>query len=142
MTDRLDLALQHCADLGIDVEWRDLGPKRRGGYDWRRERIVLSTRLTAVQAVCSLWHEIGHYRFGDTCSTKASEERAWQYAAAVLVTPAEYARAEQLVGCHPNALASHLGVTPKLIEAWRRWWEKRGKWLPANQLLCADEHNA
>jgi hypothetical protein len=139
VTDRLDLALQHCADLGIDVEWRDLGPKRRGGYDWRGERIILSTRLTEVQAVCSLWHEIGHHRFGDRCSSRAAEDRAWQYAAAVLVLPDDYAAAERLVGCHENDLALHLGVTQRVIRSWRRWWETRGRWLPAHQHILDPE---
>jgi hypothetical protein len=135
VTDRLDLALQHCADLGIDVEWRDLGSARRGGYGWQDNTIVLSPRLTTVQAVCSLWHELGHHRFGDRCSSKAGEARAWQYAAAVLVTPAEYAEAERLVGSHENALALHLRVTVRVIRSWRRWWETRGRWLPGHHHL-------
>lgn len=127
--DKLDLLFQHCADLGIDVEWADLGDLRRGAYHRRGDRIVLSLRLTRPQVTASLAHELGHQRFGDTCSTRANERRAWEYGAAILITPTEYAEAEERVGCHLSALALELGVTPKLIEAWRRWWETRGRQL-------------
>jgi len=125
--DRLDELFQHCADLGIEVDWADLGSKRRGQYVWREDRIVLSIRLTRAQATAVLAHELGHQRFGDTCSTPPSERRAWEYGAALLITPHEYAEAERLVGHHLAALAIELGVTPKLIEAWRRWWHLRGR---------------
>jgi uncharacterized protein DUF955 len=128
--DRLDLALRHCADLCIDVEWADLGEYRRGEY--RRHhpgRITLNWRLTLQQSAATLGHELGHERFGDTCSTPANERRAWEYGAALLIKPREYREAERLVGHHLSALAIELGVTPKLIEAWRRWWKTKGKAL-------------
>lgn len=127
--DRLDELYRHCADVGVDVEWADLGDYRRGEYRRRRDRIILNPRLTARQATATLAHEIGHRTFGDDCSTPANERRAWEFGAAFIITPAEYREAELLVGCHTSALAIELGVTPKLIEAWRRWWEKRGRLL-------------
>lgn len=126
-TDRFDHLLQHCADLGIDVEWADLGPIRRGEYRREADRIVLSWLLTRRQAIASLAHELGHERFGDTCSTPANERRAWEYGAAMLITPGEYRAAEELVGHHLTALALELDVTPRLIEAWRRWWATKGQ---------------
>lgn len=120
----LDYLLQHCADLGLEVDWADLGDRRRGEY-WRdNDLIVLSTRLTQRQAVVCLAHEIAHAHFGDTCSTPAIERRAWEYAAGFLISPQEYAEAERMVGCHPAALALELDVTVKLIRAWRRWFDK------------------
>lgn len=124
--DRLDLLHQHCADLGLDVEWGDLGDFRRGEYRRRGDRIILNLRLTHAQATATLAHELGHHRFGDTCSTPAGERRAWEYGAAILITRHEYERAESIVGHHLSALAQELGVTPRLIEAWRRWYERRG----------------
>lgn len=121
--------LQHCADVGLEVEWADLGDYIRGGYRWRDGHIVLSLRLTEAQAVSTLVHEVGHAKFGDRCSSPAGERRAWEYGAAFLITPEEYRTAEHLVGHHLSALAIELGVTPKLIEAWQRWWETRGRWL-------------
>ncbi|WP_051706158.1 ImmA/IrrE family metallo-endopeptidase [Nocardioides aequoreus] len=124
--DRLHLLYQHCADLALDVEWAPLGEHRRGFYRHPR-LIVINDRLTRAQATATLAHELGHERFGDTCSTPAAERRAWEYGAALIVTPEEYADAEALVGHHPAALALHLEVTPRLIEAWRRWWWTRGR---------------
>lgn len=129
MRDRLDLLFQHCADLGIEVDWADIGDRRRGEYHWREDRIVLNLRLTAAQAASTLAHELGHQRFGDRCSSPPAERRAWEYGAALLISPAEYRTAELFVGHHLAALAIELGVTPKLIEAWRRWWETRGRQL-------------
>lgn len=126
--DLLDHLFQHCADLGIDVDWADLGEYRRGEYHRRRDRILLNPRLTRRQVTATLAHELGHQRFGDNCSTPANERRAWEYGAALLISPEEYASAEEQVGCHTSALAIELGVTPKLIEAWRRWFDRRGRW--------------
>jgi hypothetical protein len=124
---RLDELLRHCADLGIDVRWHDLGETRRGEYHRLERAIVLSPRLTGRQLVACLAHELGHERFGHTCSTPANEERAWEYAAALVITPDEYAAAEARVGPDPAGLALELAVTPRLVEAWRRWWHKRGR---------------
>lgn len=122
----MDLCFAHCADLGIEVQWADLGEYLRGEYDWRDDSIVLNCRLTRRQAAATLAHELGHQRFGDTCSTPANERRAWQYGAALLITPDQYAAAESVVGHHVAALAIELGVTPRLIRAWREWWSQCG----------------
>lgn len=128
--DRYDELLRHCADLGVDVEWAPLGDRRRGEYHRQDDRIILNSSLSRRQATATLAHELGHQRFGHGCSTPANERKAWEYGAALIVTPAEYQRAEATVGCHPAALALELDVTPRLIEAWRRWWCKRGQFLP------------
>lgn len=89
--------------------------------------MVVSLRLDRRQTISTLAHELGHRHFGDRCSTPAIERRAWEYAAAFLVTPTQYRLAEARVGHHLAALAIELEVTPKVVEAWRRWWEKRGR---------------
>lgn len=127
--DHLDHLFRHCADQGLEVEWSELGDRRRGAYYFDGDRIVLSLRLTRAQAASTLAHELGHQRFGDRCSSPAAERRAWEYGAALLISPRQYEAAERLVGPHLSALAVELGVTPKLIEAWRRWWETRGRLL-------------
>jgi hypothetical protein len=136
--DRLDQLFRHCADLGIEVEWADLGPVRHGEYRATIDVITLNLRLTRRQTIAALGHELGHRQFGDRCSTPAVERRAWEYAAAFLITPAEYARAERSVGHHEGALAAELEVTPKVIEAWKRWWAKRGQHMPAGRRATID----
>jgi Zn-dependent peptidase ImmA (M78 family) len=125
--DRLDELFQHCADLGVQVEWRDLGETRRGEFRRLTNTIVLNSRLTGTQALACLAHELGHAFLGHSCSTPANEQRAWEYAAAQLITPADYSAAEARVGPETAALAIELAVTPRLIEGWRRWWLKRGE---------------
>lgn len=123
--DRLHGLLLHCADLGIEVEWHDLGDHLRGDYCRESSTIRLNRRLTHVQTVATCGHELAHAMLGDECSTPAVERRAWELAAAMLIEPHEYETAERLVGHHLAALALELGVTPILVEAWRRWYLKR-----------------
>lgn len=128
--DRLQLIHQLCADDGVDVVYEDLGTKRRGAWDWKVDEIVVNSRLTRAQEASSVAHELAHRRLGDQCSTPPVERRAWEFGAAMLILPGEYAVAERRVGHHANALAIELGVTAKLIEAWRRWYEHRcPEWL-------------
>lgn len=122
---KFDALLAHCGDLGIEVEWEDLGARRRGEYRDDDQLIVLNCRLTRVQAIATLAHEIGHATFGDRCTNPRNERRAWEYGAALTIEVEEYAAAEHLVGCHVGALAHALDVTPKLVDAWRRWFERR-----------------
>lgn len=116
------------------VEWKNLGPGRRGAYRLASDRIELGLHLTRRQAIATLAHELGHRRFGHGCSTPANERRAWEYGAALVISPIEYQAAEVQVGSSPQALAIELDVTPKLIEAWRRWWLVRGQFIHADPL--------
>ena len=87
----------------------------------------MSLRLTKAQAASTLAHEIGHWEFGDTHSSPPVERRAWEYGASLLIEPEEYAEAESVVGHYTSSLAIELGVTPRLIEAWRGWWQRQGR---------------
>lgn len=122
--DRFDVFMQHCSDVGVEVEWQEL--RVRGHCLAREDRIILNRQLTFVQAASTGMHEFAHWSFGDLVSTPAAERRAWEYGASLLVEPAEYARAESIVGSDPRALALELDVTVRVIEAWRRWWQRRG----------------
>lgn len=126
MTHRLDALYRHCGDLGIEVQWADLGEYLRGEYLADELLIRLNNRLTQVEAASTLGHEIAHHLAGDRCSTPVVERRAWEAAAALLISEDEYRTAERVVGCHPNALGIELGVTPKVVLAWRRWFERCG----------------
>ena len=123
---RLDLLYAHAADLGLAVEWADLGPQRRVDYSDHLRRIRLNHRLTRAQATEALCHELGHAAFGDRCTSRKIERRADEYGASLIIGVREYRRAERLVGEHTGALAEELGVTPHVIEAWRRWYRRRG----------------
>ena len=67
---------------------------------------MLSPRLTGRQVVACLAHgEQGHEHFGHSCSSPTNEQRAWEYAAALVIAPTEYAVAEARVGPDPAGLA-------------------------------------
>lgn len=121
---RLDRLYAHASDLGLMVEHADLG-SRFGEYHDGLDLIVLNRRLTRAQATSTLAHELAHALQHDRCSTPAVERRADETGAALAITTGEYASAERLVGEHPGALAVELGVTPRLVFAWRRWYARR-----------------
>lgn len=116
-----DLLLQHCADLGIDVEYVDLGPKRHGEYHHERSLIQLNERCTAAQLLSGLAHEVGHALYCENGQT-ANCRRADEVGAALVIEVAEYAEAEYSAGEHPGAVAAYLGVTRRLVLGWRRWY--------------------
>lgn len=120
---KFDLLLHHCADLGVDVEYDDLGLTRHGFYRHRESLIVLNRRCTAAQLLSALAHECGHAVACDHGAT-ANHAKADEYGAALIITPAEYEAAEQAVGEHAGALAEYLGVTRRLVLAWRRWYAR------------------
>lgn len=122
---RLDALFRHCADLDLEVQWADLGERRRGHYLDDSRTIVLNRRMTRAQTTAALAHEVGHAVFGDRCSSPAAERRASEFGAALIINVKAYQAAERAVGHHAGALADELGVTPHLIEAWRCWYHRR-----------------
>lgn len=120
----MDLLFAHCGDLGVEIEWHDLGQTRRGDYCDDLRLIRLNTRLTAAQATACLAHETAHAILHDRVSSPRIERRADEYGASLIIESHDYAAAEREVGSHAGALAIALGVTPRLIFAWRRWYSK------------------
>lgn len=109
-----------CDEHNVRVEWADLGPVRHEQFKRRHRLIELNQNLTLRQLVPGLAHGFAHFVYDDGCSTPAAERRAWEYAARLLITAEEYARAERIVGSHPNAIAAELDLTTIVVEAWRR----------------------
>lgn len=108
---------------GLRVGWRDLG--RRHGEFHSSGLILLNPKRTMFTQRITLAHELGHAAHGhawtDDPSKHAHQERlADEHAAALLITPNDYRAAEALAGPHAGALARELGVTPQIVEAWRR----------------------
>lgn len=147
---KLDLLCRHAADLGIEVEHADLGPTRRGDWCEATRTIRLNSRLTRAQAAATCAHELAH-ALGIVSETHADE-----LGAALIIARAEYAAAEAEVGEHPAALAATLGVTPRLVLAWRRWHTRKAAvervaevylraWSPiggVGRLPCAEDHDS
>lgn len=125
---RMDNLYRHAADMRLDVVWSlDLPALKHGAYRDHDRSIVLNYRCTAAQALSALAHEIAHAIYGDRCSTPPIERRADELGALFIIDADEYARAEELVGPHPGALARELGVTARMVLAWRRRWATTGR---------------
>lgn len=117
----------HATAMGLRVKWRDLG--RRSGELHSSGLILLNPRKTVLTQRMTLAHEIGHHWHGHDWTrahdVERDERHADAYAAHILISPADYAMAERLVGHHPGALAKELGVTVRLVELWRECYRKR-----------------
>ena len=120
---KFDLLLRPCADLGIEVEYADLGSTRFGEYHDARRTIILNRRNRADQMLSTLGHEFTHAIWRENGKT-ARCARADEGSAALIISPDEYAAAEAAVGSHAGALAQELGVTRRIVLAWRRWYTR------------------
>jgi Zn-dependent peptidase ImmA (M78 family) len=113
--------IDHAAAMGLRVKWRNLG--RRSGEVHSSGLILLNPRKTEFSQRITLAHEIGHAHHGHDWTgahdVERDEREADTYAARLLISAADYAFAEQIVGEHPGALAKELGVTVRLVELWR-----------------------
>jgi Zn-dependent peptidase ImmA (M78 family) len=111
--------LRYAADQGLTVHACHLPAGMLGCYEPDASRIWFDLRLTPAERRSVIAHELGHHHHRHTESTPRSERDADRFAAAILIDPAEYARLEPT---YPDAhtLADELGVTVKIIEAYRR----------------------
>lgn len=118
MQDLIDYALGR----GWGLKYRDLG--RRNGQYSQGLITINDRRRTHFTIRMTLAHEIGHahhdHPWTDDPGRWAKQEReADVFAAHLLITPEDYAFAEEVAGVHPGAIAKELGVTQNLVELWR-----------------------
>lgn len=121
--DLLDLA----TDMGVWVDedragWLQGG--QLGGWFSDYGLVLLRRGLSPVQELCTLAHELGHaYHRHDSAATgwwsARQEQQADQFAVELLISPGEYALAENLYGPNKTALAHELGVTTRLIDVFQ-----------------------
>jgi Zn-dependent peptidase ImmA (M78 family) len=120
--------LQHAADLGLRVQFRDMGRARNGEIHSSGLVMINDRRPMALQRV-TLAHECGHHFYGHDWTAAHDKERdereADTYAARLLITPEAFADAEAIVGCRDAALARELNVQPKHIALWRASYLRR-----------------
>jgi len=113
--------IEHAASLGLGVKFEELG---RRTAEIRSNRVILvnKRRVPSVQRM-AIAHECGHWAYGHDWTRDhdrpRDERQADLYAARLLITPAAYREAEQIVGTHLGALARELNVTVRLVELWR-----------------------
>lgn len=108
-------------DLGVEVVYTRLPGKLRGLYDHEVKRIYVESRLSNMNTAATLAHEYVHAQHGHDGHQGSSVEcRVDEKAAMLLVSPALYAQAERLHGCHPGALSRELELPRWVVEAWQR----------------------
>lgn len=107
--------------LQVEVCETDRLPADADGWYVDAERVILIRRgLDPWNYRATLAHELAHAYFRDEIyDDPRIERRADQWAAQMLITPSEYAAAEEEVGSSVGALAYALEVTPAVIETWR-----------------------
>lgn len=97
--------------------------------------ISLRDDLSDRQLVSTLAHEIGHALRGDVPTGTAFDQRAERaadhFAATYLISPVEYALAEEIHGTALDAIANELGVTTHLLEVWRTLNERNDQCNPS-----------
>lgn len=111
-THRQDITVQFVANL-----------PRFGDYNHSKRQIRLLKGTPTARTISTLAHELGHAAHGDTNSTDFKEQRAWEYAARLLLKHRQVVEATRLYE-HPTLIAHELGVTPEVVEAWRKYYER------------------
>ncbi|GAB2567191.1 hypothetical protein [Leucobacter ruminantium] len=104
---------------GARLAFAALPPPMRAMYLDDQDLILVSDRLDPIQIAESAAHELGHRKNGDRCSSPEAEERAWIYAAKVLIQLEPYMRAE-LEDPHPLAIAHKLNTTRRMVELYQQ----------------------
>ena len=103
---------------GITVAWHCGGPK--GAWLPHERRISLRHGMDEVTTRCTMAHELAHMVLGHPAPASDRQERqADRFAARLLVSPVEYALAEQIYEAHPQQIAAELGVTNEVLSVWR-----------------------
>lgn len=107
---------------GLHISWESMQTGFSGAVDVVSGTIYLDRHLDSKPryALSVLAHELGHYSLGHTCAQSRNGERlADEWAARLLISPAEYRVAESLYGTNTYNLARELEVTDRLVRAYQ-----------------------
>lgn len=113
-------------ERGLWVEWDPrLGENLWGYTDVVTRTVVLNSRMSMTRQKYALAHELGHAWHNHSWTGRphedaAAERLADEHAARLLIDPAEYVRAEALVGPHAGAIALELDTVAEVITVWQR----------------------
>ena len=107
--------------LGVQIHAAHLDGDLLGFYSHHERRIYFDIRLTPMERVEVVAHELGHAYHGHSCDDDLSERQADRRAALLLVDPEAYRSAER-ENPHPRHIAESLGLSVHLVKVWRDWW--------------------
>lgn len=121
---KLDRITRHLGVRVLPDIHGELHPEDLGGWFPRSRRVLYRTGMPAAETLCAVAHELAHAYYHDEPAEDhlrdaRQEARADRWAVRVLITESAYEAAELLVGSHPGALATELGVTVEYIHLWR-----------------------
>lgn len=120
----IDALIEVAEQRGFTVRWHRGGPK--AAWLPQQNAVTLRHGMSDAETLCSLAHELAHAHYGDPAGHDPRyEARADRFAAKLLVSPVEYALAEQTYGPHPARIAHELGVTTHIVKVWRAMNERK-----------------
>lgn len=120
----IDALIDVAEARGYRIRWHKRGPK--AAWIPARNTITLRYGMDDAETLCSLAHELGHAYYHDPPGHFGTHElRANRFAAKLLISPVDYALAEEIYGPHPSRLATELGVTIKVLETWQAMHERK-----------------
>lgn len=113
----------YAASLGVDVCNDNLPDDKQGMYVRALNLIMIERDTTYRVKRCALAHELVHWEYRDAVcggvTGMKSERRARLLAASLLVSPAEYASAEEIYEGERLCMASELDVTVQVLDDYR-----------------------
>lgn len=115
---------RYAVEVGATVLFTDLLPAdRRGCYLDDHDRIYLREGLTRTQEHEALAHELAHRHYRDRSCRAAFDRRADEWAARLLIHPADYETAER-INANPLAIARELGVTIHMVDVYQQFLDR------------------
>lgn len=116
--------IRACWGLGVHVVYFPF--EHAGAYVHSLKLIIIDSSQPPAEQKFTLAHEYVHARYGhDGYQSSHVEQRVDREAARLLISPAAYALAERLVGCHPVALAEELLVPAECVKAYQAGLENQ-----------------
>lgn len=127
----IDVLERQAEHMGLKVLESDIPGTTCGLYCDRLNTIWLADWLNDRQRLCTLCHELVHAKYRDLgCGTRFGakcERRARRETASTLISPVEFAMAEEVYGDNAWMMAAELGVTIQVLEDYRQLLEERSR---------------
>lgn len=127
----IDVLERQAEAMGLKVLESDIPGTTCELYCDRLRTIWLADWLNDRQRLCTLCHELVHAKYRDLgCGTRFGvkcERRARRETALTLISPVEFAMAEEVYGDNAWMMAAELGVTIQVLEDYRQLLEERSR---------------
>lgn len=127
----IDVLERQAEHMGLKVLESDIPGTTCGLYCDQLRTIWLADWLNDRQRLCTLCHELVHAKYRDLgCGTRFGvkcERRARRETASTLISPVEFAMAEEVYGENAWMMAAELGVTIQVLEDYRQLLEERSR---------------